>query len=401
MGFTDMANRLDSMLTEKQRLAMMADMMGNPDAENMNVLARTASIPAMPENYIQNSGTGAVTSLDEFAPNALMRQMQPALDYKSGPVEMGGMKGYRLAGDPFTVQMADGSRLSLGNDMEAGMKRDTQRAQMEAARLKNQEAAVDIQTKQMNLNDLRGADSVAPTAMQTAQAMGVPAAPQTAFNGMSRKGREDLQKREILQAEKRLAEQEADARGLGSIASDAARFKTLNERTDTGPVIGSDPVAWLRGLGNDDVQEMKGIQARLTPKMREPGSGATSDFDAKMFQSALFGLNKNKGANEAIANAMILKAKAEKDRVAFNSAYLQANNTLRGADSAWSKYATDNPIFDPTSQGMPRINPKRQEWSTYFSGQQQTPRGGASGSFDTEQSAHPADIQELLKRHGG
>lgn len=146
-----MANRLDSMLTEKQRLAMMADMMGNPDAENMSVLARTASIPAMPQNYIQNSRTGAVTSLDEFAPNALMRQMQPALDYKSGPVEIGGVKGYRLAGDPFTVQMADGSRLSLGNDMEAGMKRDTQRAQMEAARLKNQETGVDIQTKQAAL----------------------------------------------------------------------------------------------------------------------------------------------------------------------------------------------------------------------------------------------------------
>ena len=134
MGFTDMANRLDSMLTEKQRLAMMADMMGNPDAENMNVLARTASIPAMPENYIQNSGTGAVTSLDEFAPNALMRQMQPALDYKSGPVEMGGMKGYRLAGDPFTVQMADGSRLSLGNDVEATRKRQMQDLEMQKAK---------------------------------------------------------------------------------------------------------------------------------------------------------------------------------------------------------------------------------------------------------------------------
>ena len=157
MGFTDMANRLDSMLTEKQRLAMMADMMGNPDAENMNVLARTASIPAMPENYIQNSGTGAVTSLDEFAPNALMRQMQPALDYKSGPVEMGGMKGYRLAGDPFTVQMADGSRLSLGNDMEAGMKRDTQRAQMEAARLKNQLTEVEIQNKQAETEKMAAA----------------------------------------------------------------------------------------------------------------------------------------------------------------------------------------------------------------------------------------------------
>lgn len=144
-----MANRLDSMLTEQQRLAMMADMMGTPDAENMNVLARTASIPAMPQNYIQNSRTGAVTSLDQYAePNALMRQMQPALDYKSGPVEMGGMKGYRLAGDPFTVQMPDGTRLSLGNDVESGMKRDQQRAQMEGARLKNQETAVDIQNKQ-------------------------------------------------------------------------------------------------------------------------------------------------------------------------------------------------------------------------------------------------------------
>lgn len=122
MGFTDMANRLDSMLTEKQRLAMMAD---------------------MPENYIQNSRTGAITGLDEFAqPNALMRQMQPALDYKSGPVEMGGMKGYRLVDDPFTVLMQNGTKLSLGNDMEAGMKRDKERLELATAQqeLKNKQA---------------------------------------------------------------------------------------------------------------------------------------------------------------------------------------------------------------------------------------------------------------------
>mgnify|MGYP000098915467 CR=1 FL=1 len=91
----------------------------------------------MPQNWVQR-GNDAPIDLgpSQGAPrmNALSMQLQqPALDYRSGPVEMGGMKGYRVQGDPFTVVMADGTKLSLGNDMEAGMKRDTQRAQMAAA----------------------------------------------------------------------------------------------------------------------------------------------------------------------------------------------------------------------------------------------------------------------------
>lgn len=307
----------------------------------------------MPENYLRNNITGAVYDLGQS-------QSGPALDFASGPVEYMGQKGYRVKGDPFTVVMADGSRLKLGQDVEA-----TQR--MQANNLKLLTDRVKYEEEVSKLNDLTGSSGGAATSAQVAAALGVPQAPASIYAGMSRKGREALQAKEITQAEKRLAEEESTARAQGALAMDAQRFKDLNAVTDTGPVKGSSPVAWLRSLDDSNISEMQSIQSRLTPKMREPGSGATSDFDAKMFQQALFGMNKNKDANDAIANAMILKAKAEKERVAFMGAYLQANNTLRGADSAWSNYANDNPIFDPASQ-TPSINASRVSWQDYFSG---------------------------------
>lgn len=326
----------------------------------------------MSQNYLQNLNTGATYDL------GAIQSSGPGLDYSS-PVEISGMgKGYRLAGDPFTVVMPNGQRVRIGEDTQAARKYDMQNLEMQGKRQDIQKTDVETALKIAQLREAMGIDpstgiGMQPSREQSAAAMGVPVAPPM-YQGMSKKVRENLQSKEVLQAEKRLAEEEAAARGQGIIAQDAQRFKTLNESTDTGPIVGSAPVAWARGLFDDKVQEMRSIQDRLTPKMREPGSGATSDFDARMFQSALFGVNKNKGANEAIANAMILKAKAEKDRVSFNQAYLQANNTLQGADAAWNKYATDNPIFDPNSQSIPKINPTRQDWRTYFGSGQQSQR---------------------------
>ena len=158
-----------------------------------------------------------------------------------------------------------------------------------------------------------------------------------------------------------------DSERLGIAQSQLAeQFKALNERTSTGPISGSAPAAFVRGIFDPDIQTMRSISDRLTPKMREPGSGATSDFDARMFQSALFGVNKNPESNRAIADAMILKAKAEKDRVSFMESYLAQNNTLRGADSAWTQYAEANPIFDPKETASFGLNKGRVDWQTWF-----------------------------------
>lgn len=342
MGFTDMANRLDSMLTEKQRLAMM----GNPDAENMSVLARTASIPAMPENYIQNSGTGAVTSLDEFAqPNALMRQMQPALDYKSGPVEMGGMKGYRLAGDPFTVQMADGSRLSLGNDMEAGMKRDKERLAITAAQQDIQKTAAETRLKQQELKDKQNPQKV------------------VGFTSM----------KDVFDAENKLAD---DHKGQSKDFI-GVRDAYLRLNTSLDAANASAPATLAA--------------ATTFMKLLDPGS-VVRESELGMALAATGTLDRVQNTWQRMQKGQVLTPMqvAEFKSVA-EKLYGAAEQNQKGLDEHYSTrakaYGLDpGRVIGDYYVKKPKVEPKSR---------------GASGSFDTEQSAHPADIQELLKRHGG
>ena len=346
MGFTDMTNRLDSMLTEKQRLAMMADMMGNPDAENMNVLARTASIPAMPENYIQNSGTGAVTSLDEFAPNALMRQMQPALDYKSGPVEMGGMKGYRLAGDPFTVMMPDGSRLSLGNDMEAGMKRDKERIAIADAQQDIQKTAAETQLKQQELKDKQNPQKVA------------------GFTSM----------KDVFDAENKLAD---DHKGQ---SKDFIGVRDAYSRLST-------------SLDAANASAPATLAAATTfMKLLDPGS-VVRESELGMALAATGTLDRVQNTWQRMQKGQVLTPMqvAEFKSVA-EKLYGAAEQNQRGLDEHYSArakaYGLDpgKVVGDYYVKKPPAVETKQR---------------GASGSFATEPSAHPPDIQELLKLHGG
>lgn len=56
--------------------------------------------------------------------------------------------------------------------------------------------------------------------------------------------------------------------------------------------------------GLDDLQAYNAIVAKLAPRMRVPGSGATSDFEMQNFLKALPGLGKTPGGNEIIANTL-------------------------------------------------------------------------------------------------
>jgi len=56
--------------------------------------------------------------------------------------------------------------------------------------------------------------------------------------------------------------------------------------------------------GLDDMQAYNAIVAKLAPRMRVPGSGATSDFEMQNFLKALPGLGKTPGGNEMIANTL-------------------------------------------------------------------------------------------------
>ena len=94
-----------------------------------------------------------------------------ALDYSRAPVEYGGQKGYYVKGDPFTVVLQDGSKLSLGNDQAASRKRMLEDLQMAKARQELSSGEIESQVKRAQLMELMGID---PASMAPGQAPGIP-----------------------------------------------------------------------------------------------------------------------------------------------------------------------------------------------------------------------------------
>lgn len=60
----------------------------------------------------------------------------------------------------------------------------------------------------------------------------------------------------------------------------------------------------IGGEGLSDIQATEALLARLTPQQRVPGSGATSDFEMRMFRSALPSLWRTPEGNEILLNTM-------------------------------------------------------------------------------------------------
>jgi hypothetical protein len=203
--------------------------------------------------------------------------------------------------------------------------------------------------------------------IQPPKLLGVPDAPNILGN-LPASVRGKIQEKEYLAGNKTLDTQEREAQPLADMAGQARTFQELNAQNDTGGFTSLPIVKQIRSLVDPEFQQMEAISASLVPKMREPGSGATSDFDARMFQQATLGVGKRKEANDAIAAALIARAEREKERLSFANRYLMQNKTLRGANEAWSQYINDVPIFDPASE-VPTINPNRITFEQYFAGQ--------------------------------
>lgn len=137
-------------------LRMLADMANTQDEENLAVSRMTAEMPQqMPQNWVQR---GNDAPIDLGPSQGMGAQQGPALDYSRPPVSYGGQKGYYVKGDPFTVVMQDGTRLSLGNDQAATRKRTLEELQMAKARQELEQGGVESQLKRAQLAELMGQD---------------------------------------------------------------------------------------------------------------------------------------------------------------------------------------------------------------------------------------------------
>lgn len=309
------------------------------------------------EQLVPNSGRMSLSNLS--SPELLP-------DY-SNPINVMGAKGYRVKGSPDMVKMDDGRvvQLHANPNLERARALQDMEFQSKQANLEQQQLANRMTLAQ--LTDMQGGQDPTTGNPALARSAGVPVAPSDPLAGMSRKSREAFQAKSYATGDKAVSGIENDAREAGQFVQDAERFQQLNANTTTGPLAGATPVAWIRkALGSTDLQEMDSIASKLVPRMRVPGSGTTSDFDARMFQRSTVGVDKDKSVNDSIASGYVASGKVQKDRAEFMRAYLEANGTLRGADQNWSNYVNANPIFDPTSPENPRINPNRVNWRQYF-----------------------------------
>jgi hypothetical protein len=208
-----------------------------------------------------------------------------------------------------------------------------------------------------------------------------PIAPISPYSGLNARDQARLR----LQNEKDFAgvrkENDKEVSGARQALIDAKTFLQAMGRVEKG---GGGTGGWFSapmGLGDvaqgvyravspnrDDYATMSAITARLVPKLREPGSGATSDFDARMFERGTIGLAQPGPTNQVIARGIVGASENLIQKAQFEDMYFQRYRTLNGADRAWGAYLNDNPIFDPNSPNEPRLNVSRQPWQQWLQG---------------------------------
>jgi len=92
-----------------------------------------------------------------------------------------------------------------------------------------------------------------------------------------------------------------------------------------------------------ELQTMESITVPMQGAMRPQGSGATSDFEQKLFSKGVPGIDKLGPANQSIIANRIAVINEQQDRLNFKEKYLATHGTLNGAEQEFQKYVTANP----------------------------------------------------------
>ena len=111
--------------------------------------------------------------------------------------------------------------------------------------------------------------------------------------------------------EEKMAEHFVETFTQGSTASDdlqnIASLRQTMARVNTGPEAVAKQFLGRVGINTEGLSDIQALDAwinRLTPQQRVPGSGATSDFDAKMMRGGIVAMMNTPGGNEMIVDTM-------------------------------------------------------------------------------------------------
>jgi len=143
-----------------------------------------------------------------------------------------------------------------------------------------------------------------------------------------------------VQEQKQLADTRTIGSRLRTDLADTERFARLAQEQPTGglmalPLIGG-LISDFRAAGDPEIDEMREISARLTPAQRPAGSGATSDFEQRLYGRSVPSVNRTPQANEAVINRGRSRAGEAQLRSEFMDSWASRNGTLQGAEQAWN-----------------------------------------------------------------
>lgn len=112
----------------------------------------------------------------------------------------------------------------------------------------------------------------------------------------------------------------------------AQQFMAHNARQPSGPLGGIQ-------FWDKDVGAMDSLASQMIGFMRVPGSGATSDFEQKLYISGVPGLGKMGTTNQVIAKNIETLANMQDARRNFYEDYAMQTGTLGGAEQAFQSSA--------------------------------------------------------------
>jgi hypothetical protein len=146
-------------------------------------------------------------------------------------------------------------------------------------------------------------------------------------NVTSPKQVDEVKARTYTEAQKQLDEINAIVRQGGETQAELQRFLDLNRKQATGSLADRTGLPTL----DSEKREMEAIQARLAPRVREPGSGTTSDRDIALYLQGLPGVDKPGDVNTNIVKQYKNSYDKALEKQSFYNAYLQEYGHLNGA----------------------------------------------------------------------
>lgn len=170
-----------------------------------------------------------------------------------------------------------------------------------------------------------------------------------------------------------------------AVKSDLDRFSALNQDEATGGWKSLPLVKNVVEAFDPKFNEMSGIASGLQGRARPVGSGATSDFEQRLYRMGVPSPEKTGPVNASIAAHMKATMAEQNDRLAFQEEFLRRNGSLSGSQDAWGRYVAANP-YAVSKDGRTALNTQRKDWKAHF-GLASDPAPASTASLPKPQAA--------------